>query len=465
MSIVSSLGVGSGIDTKALIEALVSADREARAKSLTARGDLLTARISALGQVRSSLQGIATSLAARVSSGSLGLVPASSDGAVAVERRGTGPATAFNAAVSVTALAAAQRLVAAPLASAAAPVGEGVLTIGFGRRTDLGGGNFSFAAGALPALDIVITADNNSLAGLRDAINAGGGGVTASIVSNAGSATLAIRGSNGADSGFVISAAETPGQAGLARFAYTPGDRAMTHAAGAADAELSIDGIAATRSSNVIDDLVPGVRLRLARTASGVMLSAARNGAALEVTVNDFASTLSAMRGLLADYRKGASGTDPAGALAGDATARAIDQRLQQLVAAPVVAAGGLRLRDLGVSVTRTGDVTFDAARLAALPALRHGDAEVLMRTLSGSALGSAQSLQAIAGLTAPATAGLTRRREGVTADLAKTEVRLGAYRASLTKQYAAMDRLVAASKAVGTQLDTQIRMWTSSRG
>ena len=468
-SIVSTLGVGSGIDTKALIDALVGADRDARRLPLTARGEALTARISALGQIRSSLQGIATSLAARVSSGSLGLLPASSDAAIGAARRGTGPVQAYDMAVSVTALAAAQRLVAVPLASAAAPVGEGVLTIGFGRRTALEDGGFSFVAGGLPGLDIVITSENNSLTGLRDAINAAGGGLTASIVSNAGSATLAIRGPDGADSGFVISAAETaaepgaPVQAGLARFAYTPGDPAMTLTSASADAALLVDGIAVTRSSNVIDDLVTGVRLTLTKLATGVTLSAARDTIALGTTVSDFAATLSAMRGLVGDYRKGATGSDPAGALASDATARAIDQRLMGLVTVPIAAANGLRLRDLGVSVSRTGEVTFDAARFAALPAARRSDAEVLMRTLSGSSFSSSSSLQAIAELVTPATSGLTRRRDAVTADLARIEVRLADYRASLTKQYAAMDRLVAASKAVGAQLDTQIKMWTNS--
>ena len=463
-SIISSLGVGSGIDIKTLIEQLVGADREARTRPLTVRAELLSARISALAQVQSSLQGIATSLAARVSSGVLGLIPASSDSAISVERRGAGPVRPFNAAVSVTALAAAQRLVAPPLDSAAAPVGEGVLTIGFGRRADLGDGEFSFASGPLASIDITITAENNSLAGLRDAINASGSGVTASIISNAGAATLAIRGVDGADNGFVISAAETPGQPGLARFAYTPGDPAMTLTAAAGDAELSIDGIAVTRSSNVIDDLVPGVRLKLVRPATGVTLLAARDTVAMETTVSDVASTLSAMRGLLADYRRGASGTESAGALSGDGTARAIDQRLMALVSTPIAAANGLRLRDLGISVSRTGAVTFDAERLAALPASRHGDVEVLMRTLSGSSFGSAYSLRAVAELAAPATDGLTRRRDAVTADLAKVEVRLADYRASLTRQYAAMDRLVSASKAVGAQLDTQIRMWTNER-
>ena len=469
MDIVSTLGAGSGVDTKALIEQLVSADRAARTRPLTTRSETLTARISALGQARAALQGIATSLASRVFSGALGLIPASSDSGVTVERRGSGPVTAFTAALSITAIAAGQRLVAAPLASAAAAVGEGVLTIGFGTRTDLGGGDFSFAAGSLPGIDVTITAANNSLSGLRDAINvasnAAGAGISASIVSNAGAATLAIRGPDGAGRAFVISAAEAPDSPGLGRFNHAPGNQPLALTTIAADAELSLDGIAVTRNSNSIDDLVPGVRLRLQRPAAGVTLSAARDGSSLATTVSDFASTLGAMRALLADFRKGASGNDPGGALAGDATARAIDQQLVALVTTPIAAANGLRLRDLGVSVARSGAISFDADRLAALPLSRAADAEALLRTLSGSSLGSPQSLQAVAALASPATAGLSRQRDAVTAGLARVEAQLATYRTSLTRQYAAMDRLVSASKAVGVQLDTQIRMWTSNRG
>ena len=469
MDIVSTLGAGSGVDTKALIEQLVSADRMARTKPLTARSEALSARISALGQARSALQGIATSLASRVASGALGLIPASSDSAVTAVRRGNGPAAAFTSALSVTALAAGQRLVAAPLPSAADPVGEGVLTIGFGRRTDLGGGDFSFAAGGLPGLDVTITAANNSLSGLRDAINAAsnaaGTGIRAGIVSNAGAATLAIRGPDGAGQAFVISVAEAQASPGLGRFAHAPGNQPTTLTNAAADAALSLDGIAVTRSSNTIDDLLPGVRLELRRPVAGVTLAAARDAASLETTIGDFASTLGAMRDLLADYRKAATGNDPAGALAGEPTARAIDQRLVALVTTPVAAANGLRLRDLGVSVARTGAISFDPDRLAALPPARAADAEALLRTLSGSSLSSPQSLQAIAGLATPTSNGLTRQRDAVTASLARVEAQLATYRTSLTRQYAAMDKLVAASKAVGVQLDTQIRMWTNDRG
>ena len=44
--------------------------------------------------------------------------------------------------------------------------------------------------------------------------------------------------------------------------------------------------------------------------------------------------------------------------------------------------------------------------------------------------------------------------------NLTKIDTRLETYRTTLTRQYAAMDQLVAASKAVGTQIDQQIAAW-----
>lgn len=462
-SIVSTLGAGSGIDTKALIDELVAAERGARTTPLTTRATALDARISALAKVKSALQGIATSLWARVGSGALGLAPASSNAAnVAIERFGMGPTAAFVSDVTVNRLASAQQLRSAAVRGGDAPVGLGTLTIGFGTRTELGGGAFSFA-GAGGSFDVVIHAGNNSLVGLRDAINRSGSGVSASIVANAGDATLSLRGADGAERAFIISVA---GDSDLARFAYTPGSPQMALAAEAGDAELSLDGIAVTRGSNVIDDLVAGARVRLLKADGGASttLSAARDGAALSTTVADFASTLDAMRSLIKDYRKGASGTDAAGALANDATARSIDQRIAGLVTVPVTVANGLRLRDLGVNIARDGAVSFDAARFAGLAPARYADAEALLKALAAPALSTQPSrLQSIAEMVTPASAGLTRTRTTVAGDLAKVDVRLAVYRSTLVRQYAAMDRLAASTKAVQAQLDQQIAAWNNS--
>jgi flagellar hook-associated protein 2 len=467
-SIVSALGAGSGIDTTLLIDQLVTAERTAKTTPLTSKATSLDARISALGQVRSALQGIATSLDARVRSGALGLVPQSSNPAsVGIARFGTGPTSAFVSDITVNRLASAQQLTAPPLTAGDAPVGLGTLTLAFGTRTDLGGGAFGFAGGAAPSVDIVIDAANNTLVGLRDAINRSGAGIAATIVSNAGSATLSLRGGDGAAQAFIISAAPAPGDTGLARCAYTPGSRPMQLAAAAGDAELSVDGIAVTRGSNVIDDLVTGARLTL-RKADGAVattLSAARDGAELASTIADFAGTLGAMRALIGDYRKPATARDAAGALANDPTTRAMDLRLASLVAAPIAAANGLRLRDLGVNITRDGAIEFDAARFATLSPTRYADAEALLKTMAAPALSTQPSrLQSIAELVTPASAGLTRQRATVTGDLAKVDIRLATYRATLVRQYAAMDRLVAASRAVGSQLDQQIAAWNNQK-
>ena len=126
-----------------------------------------------------------------------------------------------------------------------------------------------------------------------------------------------------------------------------------------------------------------------------------------------------------------------------------------------MAAANGLSLRDLGISVSRSGAVEFDAARFAALSPTRYADAEALLKSLALPALSTQPNrLQSIADLVTPATAGLARQRTAVTSELAKIDTRLATYRTTLTRQYAAMDKLVAASKAVAAQLDQQISAW-----
>uniref|UniRef100_UPI0013DBEF3D flagellar filament capping protein FliD n=1 Tax=Sandarakinorhabdus rubra TaxID=2672568 RepID=UPI0013DBEF3D len=377
-----AFGSGSGLDSRAIVEGIVSAERTARAAPLTRRIEELQARISALGQLRAALTGIATSLDTRLRGGELGLQLASSDAAISVERVGAGPPAALFREVAVTSLATAQRLTGPTLASATAPVGTGTLSILFGTRMPLAGGGFSFSAGSQPSVTISITPENNSLQGLADAINASASGLSASIVTSAGSATLVVRGAEGAANGFIISAAPTPPPPppplpdpppdplpppppppppGLERFNHTPGAATMALGQAAADAVLSIDGIAVTRPGNRIDDLIPGARLTLVRPTASAAITASRDGRAVSGALADFVGTLQAMRQLISDFRRPAQDGEPAGPLATDGTARALDQRIARLVRAEVGEANGLTLADLGVGIARDGSITVDS--------------------------------------------------------------------------------------------------------
>lgn len=456
----TALNAGSGLDSRAIVDGLVGVERTARSEPITRKLETLNARISALGQLRSALSGIATSLDTRVRSGELGLQLDSSDSAIGVQRLGNGPSGAIASGVAVNRLASGQRLTSAALTSANDPVGEGTLTIITGRRTADGNGSFTFAAGAKPSVNINITAANNSLSGLAAAINASDAGITASIIASQGSATLVLRGAEGADNAFIISAAPT-GAAGLERFNHTPGAETLTHGETAQDAELVVDGVAVTRPANRIDDLIPGARLNLRRTASGVAITAARDGQALSGALADFAGTLQAMRQLIGDFRRPSQDGDAPGPLATDPTARLLDQRITRLVTAVVPEANGLRLADLGVSVARDGGIVVDTARLANLPPARLGDAEALLRELTGAARPDRPNrLQSIAQLASSAGDGLVRQRDAATRDLAKVDVKVAALRTLLTRQFAAMDTAVSQSRAVGAQLDQLVDSW-----
>ena len=462
-NVLTAFNAGSGLDSRALVDGLVNVERETRSAPLTRRVETLTARISALGQLRSALSGIATSLDGRVRTGELGVQLASSDAAITVERVGVGPAGAVASGVLVNRLAGGQRLNSATFTSGSDAVGLGTLSFQFGRRTPVVGGGFTFAAGTRPSVNVTITAENNTLAGLAKAINDSGAGVTASIIASTGSATLVLRGPEGAENAFIISAAATG--AGLERFNHTPGAETIALGEAAQDAELVVDGVLITRGTNRIEDVITGARLNLKRTTTaGVAITAARDGQAISGALADFVGTLQAMRQLIGDFRRPSQDGEEPGPLANDPTARALDQRITRLVTQAVPQAGGLRLADLGVSIQRDGSITVDTARLANLPATRLGDAEALLRELSGAASPTRPNrLQSIAQLAVTASEGLTRQRDRANADLEKVNRAADVQRILLTRQFAAMDRAVAQSRATQVQLDQQIAFWTRS--
>jgi flagellar hook-associated protein 2 len=473
-----AFGSGSGLDSRAIVEGIVAAERTARSAPLTRRIETLQARISALGQLRAALTGIASSLDTRLRGGELGLQIASSDAAVTVERVGAGPPAALFNELTVNRLAAGQRLTGPALTSASDPVGTGTLSILFGTRTPIAGGGFSFSAGAAPSVNITITPENNSLSGLASAINASGSGLAASIVTSAGSATLVIRGPEGAANGFIISAAPTPPvlpdpppdppvppPPGLERFNHTPGAEAMALGQAAADASLSIDGIAVSRPTNRIEDLIPGARLTLNRAASNVAITASRDTRAVSGALADFVGTLQAMRQLIGDFRRPAQDGEEPGPLAGDPTARALDQRIGRLVSAVVPEAGGLSLAELGVGIARDGTITVDSARLATLPPTRLADAEALLRELSGAASPTRPNrLQSIAQLAVAAGDGLSRQQARASRDLERVQQQAEARQALLTRQFAAMERSVGLSRAAQQQIDQLVALWTADR-
>src|SRR5690606_8305659 len=199
--------------------------------------------------------------------------------------------------LEITQLAQAQKLVTAGQASASSAIGSGTITFELGT---ISGGTFdaatgkytdaTFAADGAGSKTVTIGAANNTLAGIRDAINAAKIGVTASIV-NDGSDTpyrLALSVTDtGAASSVRISVA---GDAALSSLiAHDPaGSQNLAETVSARNATFEVDGVAITKPKNTVNDVIEGVTLELLSTNAGAptAITVARDSGAIKTSVD-----------------------------------------------------------------------------------------------------------------------------------------------------------------------------------
>lgn len=289
-SIISALGTGSGIDSNKLADQLTEANKMVQAERLTSKKTLLETQISDYGLLRSSLSKLEASAAALGSADTFNAKALSlPDTKLLAITKLDAKATAGTYQLKVKEIAQAQSLSSGTFSSMTDPVGKGTLTIRLG---DWDAGNFTVDSSKNGGGTITIDDTNNSLTGLRDAINKANIGVTASIVSDGGSFKLLMTAKTGAKNEIEITAAETPGAPGLAKFNFnqiTP-NPLVTQLQEGRDAIVSINGLEVRRESNHVTDIVDGLEFDLfaASTTETINVTISEDKATAEQTIRDF---------------------------------------------------------------------------------------------------------------------------------------------------------------------------------
>ncbi len=451
-SIINSLGFGSGIDTKQLVADLSAASREPKVARINTLTQQNQTRISALAQARSDLEGFADSLAQMISDGTLRSTPTVSDDSVlsATARAGL-HADSFAATVVVSQLARAQSSYSGIVADRTAAIGTGTMTLTVGGV----------------AKTITVDGTNNSLDGLASAINSSGGEVTASIIADQGGHRLILKGPSGAANAFTLTA-DAGADPALSAFGYGAGG-GMTLGQSAANADFTIDGVAFSRASNTIDDVIPGISLTLKKAVPGqpVDIGASRPLDMIKQTVGDFVSVYNQLKKSLSNAAS-QSGTT--------ASLRELERELSGLIGTVISSHPTInKLTDIGVSTTKDGLLTLDETKLTRVMAADAGAVEALFnpRRDGGRTEASDPGIafvldgirdRAIAtnGVIDRVTKSLNTRKESLADQLETIEMREDAYRARLEKQYGSLDAKLAAFKATQTYLEQQIKLWSN---
>lgn len=462
-SIVNTLGAGSGIDLTSLVNQLVDAQFSSKTQSISRESNTLSAQISGIANVKSSITDFAAGLKSLATGGLLSTTPTTSNAAIVKASALPGATlTGLSAAIEVRQLAQAQSVATAAVASRTAPIGTGTLTLTFGSGSVSGG---SFVAGSAAPIDIAIVDGASSLDSIAAAINAANAGVTASIITDSGGARLALKSQTGANQAFTLTATEDAGAPGLAALAVTQASTGALFGTTAQDAIVAVDGIALNRSSNSISDLVDGVKLDLVSAAPGSSVSLGTNVPTeqLKSSINDLVAAFNDLQRLVKQQTDATTG-----ALFNDSATRQLQQSLRRFtlteLATPAAVGAPSTLAEIGVSTNRDGTLSVNAAQLtAALTSFPQAVEALFFNGTGATGGGIAAAFQAIADQATSTTTGLgasesryAKRQASLDEALEKANADKEVVRTRLTRQFAGADARVSAYRSTQSFLTQQ---------
>jgi flagellar hook-associated protein 2 len=368
MATITSAGIGSGLDIESLVSKLVASERTPITQ-LTQKTEGLKTELSAFGKVQSTLATLRDAAAKLTSPSSwAGTLATSSDPTAVSVSAGAGAAIG-NVAVQVNQLASAQTLVSGTsYASSTTTVGQGSLTITLGAWATDGATpptytGFTDKAGATP-VTINIGEGQDTLTGIRDAINAANAGVTASIVNDASGARLTLRSTaTGETNGFRIDAG-----GGLADLGYDPrvGVTSLIQTLPAQNARALINGIDVSSESNSLKEAIDGLNITLLKTTTiPASVAVGQDKDSIKKLITDFTTAYNAVNALLREQTKYDEGNKTAGTLQGDSTAVGLQNQLRSIIGGTTSLAGSIgRLAQIGLEPGRDGNLTTSETKL-----------------------------------------------------------------------------------------------------
>ena len=334
---INALGAGASFDTKKIVEALVEAERAPARALIQRKADEGEAKITGLASADSILNKFKVS--------AQNLNDARDFNTYSINNSQT---NAFTATANSTARAGTNSITVNQIAQEQRSISNGFDTsntaINDGSAIELS----LTVGGATQTINVV----NTSLEGTVAAINAADLGVRAELVNT------------GAASGnYQI---QLVGESGAAKsFSMISSDSSLNFSTlqTATDANLNVNGIDFTRSTNSINDIIGGVTLNLLGTTEGAAtLGVNQNNQFAKANIVDFVASYNEVRTQMKELMS----SEADGPLAGDSIIRSLERNLRNAMTSTSSTPGTnvRNLTDMGISINRYGVLELDEQKL-----------------------------------------------------------------------------------------------------
>ena len=458
-ALITSTGIGSGLDISAIVTSLTNAYGAAQTNALSSEQTTLNAQVSAFGTFSSALDTLQATLSSIDNPSALAAYSATVADKTIASATTDSTAVPGQYSLEVQNLATAATLTSAPLASGGTTVGTGTLTL------SVGGASTS----------ITIDSSNDTLSGIASAINnaTNNPGVTASVISTTAGSRLVLTGTN-TGAANTITVTESGGDGGLSSLVYDPADddTTLTQTQAAQDANYTINGYAASSASNVVSGAITGVTLDLSGASAAdtpTTLTIAANPSTASTSIGTFVSAINGVLTAIQSLGGYDASTQTAGALNGNATLESFQNQLENILDTVQSGnSGGVAsLADLGITAdANTGQLDTDSDTL--------GNALTANITAVGNLLGGTNGIATqlntlinqytgAGGLLSSVNQGLQTSLTQVSQQQTALQAELATYSATLTSEYNAMDTAVAALKETQTYLNAEFNPTSST--
>jgi flagellar hook-associated protein 2 len=347
--LLTSLGVGSGLDVASLVDKLVAAKKAPQQDQITNQAGAANTQLSALGQISAALSALQSAMAPLTDGSAFASRTVTSGDTTVLGAGSDGTAVNGNYNIVISKLASSLKASSGAFASSSTAVGTGTLTLTVAGKS----------------MSLTLGSTNNSLAAVRDAINkaTNNPGVSATIVTGSDGAHLVLSSTQtGAANGFKVSS--SGGDGGLAALNYdvaASSGNALSVINAASDANYTIDGLPANSASNTVSTAINGLTLNLIKVGSST-LSVSNDSSKATNALTNLVSTYNSFVGIYQNLTKYDATSGTAGAMIGDATLNSINSTLSSIVGGT---ANGATLSSIGISLQVDGTLKLDSGVLA----------------------------------------------------------------------------------------------------
>jgi flagellar hook-associated protein 2 len=390
----SSPGIGSNLDVNSIVTQLMTVESQPLT-SLAKKEASYQARISAFGSLSGALGAFQSAVATLSNPAKFQSVTAATADATIATATATTMAPAGTYAIEVTKLAQAQTIATKGQLNTTNQIGDGVattLTFSFGSISGgkLADGVYSSDPTATPpdaafAQDanqasgsVVIDSSNNSLQGIRDAINKAALGVTATIVSDGGATPnhlVLTSNKTGASSNMKVSVTREPAadpakpaQTALSDLlAYDPaptGKQNMTQSSAGQDTALTVNGFAVTAANKSVQEAIQGVTINVSKIGA-TTITVARDTSSIQAGVSSLVKAYNDLDKTIKTLTSYDPTTKAGGPLLGESSVQSIQAQIRKTLSNAISGSGGLSsLSQVGVGFQKDGTLALDMGKL-----------------------------------------------------------------------------------------------------